>query len=254
MGAILFVIGNMDYSKKGDSKPLVKSVSSSTLESMNQSLQPIIETKESRKKEVSLTNNQVKEWVSAVWNKQHQNHPEFKNFRMNIRSDDKDKLVYIDVLPPRDKEVDKYSVFRINAKGELEESGYYNQNGGFNDWVIISREFMDTSEVDVKPEIVNEDKKKDSSSRSNITSNEAVTWVQDYLRSQATEQLDFEEVEFKTQINDDGFLEVMIYSWNPSHTAKTFSSLYRINSDGKLEQGSAYVEDDWHVVSDEFIK
>lgn len=254
IGAILFVIGNIDFSKKENPKPLANEVSSSTIESTNPSFQKVIETKESRKKEISLTNAQVKEWVIAVWDMRHQHYPDIKNIRMNIRSDDKDKLVYIDVLPPIDKEVDKYSVFRINAKGELEESGYYNQNGGINNWVIVSREFMDTSEVDVKPEIIVERKKEDSSPQHNISSNEAITWVQDYLKSQGTEPLDFEDVTFDTQQSSEGLTEVMMYTWNPAHTAKTFFAVYRVNAEGKLEEGSIYGHDDWHVVSDEFKK
>lgn len=256
IGVILYVLGTREFNATNNHiVPMVSSSSSLVISSsLENTKNKLNETTESRKKEISLTNHQVKEWVSAVWDKRHQNYPDIKDYRMNIRSDDKDKLVYIDLLPPKDKEVDKYSVFRINAKGELEESGYYNPNGGFNNWVVVSRQFMDTSEVEIKPEIIMENKKETQNITNDITRDEAIQWVQDYLKSQAIEPLDFTEVEFKTQIGDEGFLEVMLYSWNPARTAKTFSSLYRINADGKLEQGSAYVKDDWHVVSEEFIK
>lgn len=248
IGAVLFVLGTRESNSKNTDKSPITSSSSSEVVYSSQS--DSTEIKESRKKEVSLTNHQVEEWVSAVWDKRHQNYPDLKDKRLNIRTDDTDKLVYIDVLPPRDKEVDKYSVFRINAKGELEESGYFNQNGGINNWVVVSREFMDTSEVDVKPKITVDQ----SSSKQSITSDEAIKWIQDYLRSQATEPLDFEEVTFDTQQSSEGLTEIMMYTWNPAHTAKTFVAVYRVNADGKLEEGSIYGHDDWHVVSDEFIK
>lgn len=196
--------------------------------------------------EKNLTTNQMKQWVGAVWEKRFENFPDLQDYRLTLRSDEKDRLVYIDVLPPEDKQVDKYCVFRINEEGKLEISGYYLGTGNVTGWEMISDKFMDTSKVEVKP--------KTSEPKQQVTASEAETWVKDYLSSSATESINFEDVGIQSETDSDGLIRVSLYTWNPAHTFRTLSSVFRVTKDGKLQQGSPYSEDEWRVVSDEFIK
>ncbi|MGX6970233.1 hypothetical protein [Vagococcus bubulae] len=196
--------------------------------------------------EKNLTTYQMKRWVGAVWEKRFENFPDLQDYRLTICSDEKDRLVYIDVLPPEDKQVDKYCVFRINENGQLEISGYYLGKGDVTGWEVISDKYMDTTNVEVKPKI--------SKQTQQITTSEAETWVKDYLSSSATEPINFEDIGLQSETDNEGMIRVSLYTWNPAHTFRTLSSVFRVTKDGKLQQGSPYSEDEWRVVSDEFIK
>lgn len=196
--------------------------------------------------EKQLTTDQIKQWVGAVWEKRFENFPDLQDYRLTIRSDEKDRLVYIDVLPPENKQVDKYCVFRINENGQLEISGYYLGKGDVNGWEVISDKYMDTTNVEVKSKI--------SKQTQQITTSEAETWVKDYLSSLATEPINFEDIGLQSETDNEGIIRVSLYTWNPAHTYKTLSSVFRVTKDGKLEQGSPYSENEWQVVSDEFIR
>lgn len=196
--------------------------------------------------EKNLTTDQMKRWVGAVWEKRFENFPDLQDYRLTIRSDEKDRLVYIDVLPPKDKQVDKYCVFRVNENGQLEISGYYLGKGDVTGWEVISDKYMDTTNVEVKPKI--------SKQTQQITTSEAETWVKDYLSSLATEPINFEDIGLQSETDNEGIIRVSLYTWNPAHTYKTLSSVFRVTKDGKLEQGSPYSENEWQVVSDEFIR
>lgn len=196
--------------------------------------------------ETNLTTDQMKRWVGAVWEKRFENFPDLQDYRLTIRSDEKDRLVYIDVLPPENKQVDKYCVFRINENGQLEISGYYLGKGDVTGWEVISDKYMDTTNVEVKSKI--------SKQTQQITTSEAETWVKDYLSSLATEPINFEDIGLQSETDNEGIIRVSLYTWNPAHTYKTLSSVFRVTKDGKLEQGSPYSENEWQVVSDEFIR
>lgn len=196
--------------------------------------------------EKQLTTDQIKQWVGAVWEKRFENFPDLQDYRLTIRSDEKDRLVYIDVLPPENKQVDKYCVFRINENGQLEISGYYLGKGDVTGWEVISDKYMDTTNVEVKSKI--------SKQTQQITTSEAETWVKDYLSSLATEPINFEDIGLQSETDNEGIIRVSLYTWNPAHTYKTLSSVFRVTKDGKLEQGSPYSENEWQVVSDEFIR
>lgn len=49
-------------------------------------------------------------------------------------------------MPPKGIEIDYFGSFRINANGELEESGYFVEGANVNDWLVISTIFMDVSQ------------------------------------------------------------------------------------------------------------
>lgn len=110
-------------------------------------------------KEKNLTEEEVKRWVSAVWDKRYRDIEQEYGYELNVRIDDKDNLVYIVVLPPKGIEVDSLGSFRINEHGELEESGYFIDGVNFNDWVVVSKKFMDVSDIESMEPITQMDEK-----------------------------------------------------------------------------------------------
>lgn len=248
---VIMIVGMIIGSKKNESKKTIPSsnvtaiqTSQSTSEVGSTEIETTTES--SMIDEKNLTTDQMKQWVGAVWEKRFENFPDLQDYRLTIRSDEKDRLVYIDVLPPEDKQVDKYCVFRVNENGQLEISGYYLGKGDVTGWEVISDKYMDTTNVEVKPKI--------SKQTQQITASEAETWVKDYLSSSATEPINFEDIGLQSETDNEGMIRVSLYIWNPAHTYKTLSSVFRVTKDGKLEQGSPYSENEWHVVSDEFIR
>lgn len=123
----------------------VISVSSTSSEKTSESTEKGI--KDPEIKEKNLTEDEVKRWVGAVWDKRHANIKPTYAYELKIRSDDNDNLVYISVVPPKGIELDTFGGFRINADGELEESGYFVEGADIGDWIVVSTEFMDVSQV-----------------------------------------------------------------------------------------------------------
>lgn len=223
----------------------VTSVTSNSSEKTNEST--VSEKKENVIKEKTLPEEEVKQWVSAVWEKRHQNVKQVYEYKLDVRVDNKDNLVYIDLLPQNVNEIDPIGRFRINAKGELEELPSYVEADS-RDWIVVSNKFMDTSSV---PIISNRNQKKMVDTK-DLDSEEAIKWVKNY-RLQEEGISDEGDNKFKTQLSDDRLLEVIVYAWNQAKTAQTISSVYRINEDGYLEQGSPNTFSNWHVVSTEYI-
>ena len=140
-----FVVGVL--SDKKDQTPIKTVTTNSTKtseSSTSESVEKVVQ------KEKNLTGDEVKQWVGAVWDKRNQNIPNAMSYELDVRIDDRDKLVYVRVNPPKEKQIDSLGGFRINANGELEESGYYVEGVGVDEWVVVSRKFMDLSEVKVK--------------------------------------------------------------------------------------------------------
>lgn len=248
---VIMIVGMIIGIKKNESKKTIPSSNVAAIQT-SQSTSEVDSTKiettteSSMLDETNLTMDQMKRWVGAVWEKRFENFPDLQDYRLTIRSDEKDRLVYIDVLPPENKQVDKYCVFRTNENGQLEISGYYLGKGDVTGWEVISDKYMDTTNVEVKPKI--------SKQTQQITTSEAETWVKDYLSSLATEPINFEDIGLQSETDNEGIIRVSLYTWNPAHTYKTLSSVFRVTKDGKLEQGSPYSENEWQVVSDEFIR
>ena len=248
---VIMIVGMIIGIKKNESNQTMPSSNVAAIQT-SQSTSEVDSTKiettteSSMIDEKQLTTDQIKQWVGAVWEKRFENFPDLQDYRLTIRSDEKDRLVYIDVLPPKDKQVDKYCVFRVNENGQLEISGYYLGKGDVTGWEVISDKYMDTTNVEVKPKI--------SKQTQQITTSEAETWVKDYLSSLATEPINFEDIGLQSETDNEGIIRVSLYTWNPAHTYKTLSSVFRVTKDGKLEQGSPYSENEWQVVSDEFIR
>ena len=140
-----FVVGVL--SDKKDQTPIKTVTTNSTKtseSSTSESVEKVVQ------KEKNLTGDEVKQWVGAVWDKRNQNIPNAMSYELDVRIDDRDKLVYVRVNPPKEKQIDSLGGFRINANGELEESGYYVEGVGVDEWVVVSRKFMDLSEVKLK--------------------------------------------------------------------------------------------------------
>lgn len=138
-----YVIG-IQANKKDNNLPIAKTANSSSSFEENSSREP------EPVKEKNLTEEEVKQWVSAVIDKRDQDIPNKIGYELELSTNDKDKLLYIGVEPPKGVEIDSLDSFRINANGELEESGYFVKNADINEWVVVSRKFMDVSEVKIK--------------------------------------------------------------------------------------------------------
>lgn len=123
-------------------------------------------------KEKNLTEAEVKQWVSAIWDKKYQNFPDTYGYELAVKLDDNDQLVYIRVLPPKGIEIDTLGGFRINAKGELEESGYYVAGANIDEWVLVSKTFMDVSQVESYPVPVKESSSAVTNNLSKLTAKE----------------------------------------------------------------------------------
>lgn len=85
-----------------------------------------------------LTNDQLKEWVSAVV----EAGGVTNNFKVDI--DTKDGYAYATVTNT-DAQVDSMGTYRVNEKGELEEAGYYYEKPGT--WIVVSPSYMDVSHI-----------------------------------------------------------------------------------------------------------
>lgn len=94
-----------------------------------------------------LTETQVKDWVYAVLVEKY---PSETATKMNsfdyIVKLGEDSLVYIDVM--LGSESKQIGYFRINEQGKLEESGRFREDISPDEWLVISNEYQDISEVE----------------------------------------------------------------------------------------------------------
>lgn len=237
---ILFLVGFYFlgvHSNKEDTKPVVKSISSET--SSKKFLSE--ESNEKEVKEKNLSQDEVSEWVSSVWEKKHKNSPQLLDYDLKLRTDSEDNLVYINVVPTIEKN-SVLGLFRINDTGKLEERN-------LNDWKLISKSYMDLSDVNVEKAI--EDINKVNTKE--LTEEQAVNWVKNY-RLQEGLLDEKNEIDFKTQISKEGYLQIVLYAWAPTKLFKKISSVYRINENGYLEMGSPDSFSGWQVISTEYIE
>lgn len=233
-----YFLGTKNENRENDNVTIISSNSSEkTIEST------VSEKKENVIKEKNLSEEEVKQWVSAVWEKRYSKIPSYLDYKLDVKVNEKDNLVYVTVVKPSVEggTLGLLGRLRINSKGELEEENGY-------DWPLVSNKFMDTSSVEIL-ENPSYEKKVDTK---DLDSEEAIKWVKNY-RLEKEGINDEEDNKFKTQLSDDRLLEVIVYAWNQAKTAQTISSVYRINENGYLEQGSPNTFSNWHVVSTEYI-
>ena len=143
IGLVVFYFLGKKNENKNDVN--VTRISSSSLDNTSDSIEK--QNKKPVIKEKNLSEDEVKKWVSAVWDKRHQNIKQTYGYELNVRVDDKDHLVYIAVVPTKGIEIGNFGSFRINADGELEESGYFVEGANIGDWIVVSKKYMDVSQV-----------------------------------------------------------------------------------------------------------
>lgn len=118
-----------------------------------------------------LTNDQLKEWVSAVV----EAGGVTNNFKVDI--DTKDGYAYATVTNT-DAQVDSMGTYRVNEKGELEEDGFYYEKLGA--WIVVSPSYMDVSNI---PDINNVQSQQINpiSNKSLVTNfDSAVDWLKEH--------------------------------------------------------------------------
>lgn len=88
----------------------------------------------------------------------------------------------------------------------------------------------------------------------NLTSDQAITWVKNYLLSQGATQAEVDDTGFKTQFDDNHYLQVLVYQWPPVHVSRILTYIYRINASGELEEEEGTSSGNFNVVSSEYIE
>lgn len=96
-------------------------------------------TTQSTFSETNLTEAQVKEWVMSILDLLP---PPPTRYILDMKTDDKDKLIYISVGIDQ---TDSLGTFRINAQGELEAKGAITGSLVDPNWTLMSKKYLDTS-------------------------------------------------------------------------------------------------------------
>lgn len=119
---------------------------SSTKETTTVSTTSTSETNEPTVDTRNLTADQMKQWVAAIW---------LKRTNLDLLQDPKyeivletkeDQLLYARVEAAH-VQIDTLDLFRVNSEGYLEEAGYY-QSKPDQDWIVVSKKYLDTSLVE----------------------------------------------------------------------------------------------------------
>lgn len=146
--------GNEDNSSSSKSLVSTQEVAStskqsSTKETKTASTTSTSETKEPTVDTRNLTADQMKQWVAAIW---------LKRTNLDLLQDPKyeivleikeDQLLYARVEAAH-AQIDTLDLFRVNSEGDLEEAGYY-QSKPDQDWIVVSKNYLDTSLVEPAP-------------------------------------------------------------------------------------------------------
>lgn len=131
-------------SKRSSSK---ESTTASTTESTMDSTTET--SKEAAVDTRNLTADQMKQWVAAIWLKR-KNIDLLQDPKYEIVLETKeDKLLYASVKATQ-VQIDTLDSFRVNSEGFLEEAGYYLSKPD-QGWIVVSKEYLDTSLVEPVP-------------------------------------------------------------------------------------------------------
>ncbi|ODJ53577.1 hypothetical protein BFR40_02885 [Brochothrix thermosphacta] len=197
----------------------------------------------------SLSEEQVKNWVKAVWEKRYNGDIFYDLFRFDVTLNKNDNLVYVTIKAPKDNDesnvvFDSYGEFRINESGHLEESGRFVDSSEYESWSLVSSEFMDVSNVETRFLNYQAVNTKD------LNSIQAITWAKNsmfnYLRYPRTDIL------FYTELSEERMLEITSYEWDTSHEDKKIIQVFRVNADGYLETKSLS-ENKWDIINKEYL-
>ncbi|MBO0451337.1 hypothetical protein [Candidatus Enterococcus murrayae] len=168
----------------------------------------------------NLSADQVKEWVASIWVKRKNIDP-FKNPDFDILLETKEDGLLYATVESTTQQIDTLDSFRISSDGFLEESGYF-QSMPDKGWIVVSKEYLDTS-------MVNKEKQATSATEGNTpSSHEAAEMLRDIMEK--NQGLDADVL---ASIPDDVLLEASAGNATNSQIAQTAENLIRLYPDLK---------------------
>ncbi|EIB6117672.1 hypothetical protein K9D10_002647 [Enterococcus faecalis] len=115
-----------------------------------------------------------------------------------------------------------------------------------------------TNYIKISEELDNRNKKealeKQQVDTSNLTEDQAISWVKNYLKSNGATEEELADAGFKTLLSDEGYLTIEIFTWTPTHNDRTLAYIYRVNGDGYLQEGNIANTDSWNTISTSYIE
>lgn len=115
-----------------------------------------------------------------------------------------------------------------------------------------------TNYIKISEELDNRNKKealkKQQVDTSNLTEDQAISWVKNYLKSNGATEEELADAGFKTLLSDEGYLTIEMFTWTPTHNDRTLAYIYRVNGDGYLQEGNIANTDSWNTISTSYIE
>lgn len=115
-----------------------------------------------------------------------------------------------------------------------------------------------TNYIKISEELDNRNKKealeKQQVDTSNLTEDQAISWVKNYLKSNGATEEELADAGFKTILSDEGYLTIEMFTWTPTHNDRTLAYIYRVNGDGYLQEGNIANTDSWNTISTSYIE
>lgn len=115
-----------------------------------------------------------------------------------------------------------------------------------------------TNYIKISEELDNRNKKealkKQQVNTTNLTEDQAISWVKNYLKSNGATEEELADAGFKTLLSDEGYLTIEMFTWTPTHNDRTLAYIYRVNGDGYLQEGNIANTDSWNTISTSYIK
>lgn len=168
----------------------------------------------------------------------------------NVYNDPEPNLDHINASIPQS---DSIGQFRITSSGALESHESKSGKGLLDmEWMTVSDSYMDMTKG--KAYYNSKKSAEPTVDGKNLTAEQAISWVKNHLKSNGATEAELSDTDFKSQMSDDGYLTIDMYTWNPAHTGKTRAYTYRINGSGQLQEGDVYnANGEWQTVSDNYI-
>lgn len=115
-----------------------------------------------------------------------------------------------------------------------------------------------TNYIKLSEELDNRNKKealeKQQVDTSNLTEDQAISWVKNYLKSNGATEEELADAGFKTILSDEGYLTIEMFTWTPTHNDRILAYIYRVNGDGYLQEGNIANTDSWNTISTSYIE